>query len=565
LFLCFFFSATVITQAPPVPVCDLVISSAASTDSFVSITPLPAGKPADCIGLYSFSTTVYDECSQNSDRIYLNVNCTSPVARIKCHSVKVDYNFQTMSYPPIGLDGRDTYDALVPNTYLTYAWSATAPSICGDGINSCSFGTQQTAVVQPVRMGTQPVTLTVSNGCKTTTDQIQITATCNANPPIQAILPTNNFAFTYNPSIAGSNNGFLMGALSTAPNVITFNWQLTGHPPYPTIAGTNIQDPNFVPPTFSASLAQPLNQNVSFGPFFSAQGNGNQYSFSLTVDGGCTTSTVSATIAITCDTNIGITLQTISNPVWNYASHSWQGVTIDATQSTATSPMCPTCVINKQYSWQYVSGPSPPLIGSSTSGATTFTPTAQGLYTMSIAVHDVCVWKTQQFTINAVCPSWSITAAPPTDTVTNQNAFGFVRTLTTLTTAVVPLTFTWAVIQKPSSSQILHMPFFGQNYTFTPDFRGDYQIQVTATDGCSTQQATFTFSIGCPTGIALGGVQEYTLGWNDRQTFTLTAPNTNFGPIFVYSVCSFVLSSSLLAFISSFLFFPLLLSPSLHL
>ncbi len=158
-------NTTTFTTPTLQPFCTFTINNYKNADGTASLQVAPANSlpPSACIGVYNLSLTVrshmmqlnhqslclirlfvvvcdcqaQDECSYQTDFLPLTVDCTRPVARIKCHSARADYNWQTMSFPALGFDGRDSYDGSGDHSgrvYApidSYAWTSVGPQFCG--------------------------------------------------------------------------------------------------------------------------------------------------------------------------------------------------------------------------------------------------------------------------------------------------------------------------------------------------------------------------------------------------------------------------------------------------
>jgi hypothetical protein len=428
--------------------------TAVPAGSLAALSSTTSAKPtftADVTGNYTVSLVVNDgkAGSQTSVvTIYASLNNAAPVANAGTN--------QSVSIGSVvTLDGTNSSDA--NRDTLTYKWTM-------GGIPSGSSATLSSAISPNPKFtadvaGTYSAILTVNDGkVDSTVSVVTVTASAaNSAPVANAGLPQN---------VALSSTVTLDGTGSTDANndFITYKWTMITKP--------------------AGSIAM-LASATSAKPTFRADVSGT-YVATLIVNDGKLDSAAAATTVTVSSAN--------SDPIANAGANQnvvlASTVTLDGTNSTDANrdPL--------SYRWVMMSKPSTSaaVLANPTSAKPTFLADVLGTYVITLIVND---GKVDSTTVATTVTVSSANVAPVANAGANQNVVLGPVTLDGSASSDAngdALTYTWTLLNKPSTSSAALSPTPSAKPTFTADRAGIYVFGLVVNDG-KLNSAPVTVSI----------------------------------------------------------------------
>ena len=428
--------------------------TAVPAGSLAALSSTTSAKPtftADVTGNYTVSLVVNDGKASSPSSvvsIYASLYNAAPVAYAG--------NNQSVSIGSVvTLDGTNSSDA--DRDALTYKWTmGSIPSSSGATLNSAFSPNPK---FTPDVAGTYSVILTVNDGIvESTASVVTITASAaNSAPVANAGLPQN---------VALSTTVTLDGTSSSDANndFITYKWTLITKP--------------------SGSIAQ-LASATSAKPTFRADVSGT-YVATLIVNDGKVDSVAAATTVTVSSAN--------SDPIANAGANQnvvlASTVTLDGTNSTDANrdPL--------SYRWVMMSKPSTSaaVLANATSAKPTFLADVLGTYVITLIVND---GKVDSTTVATTVTVSSANVAPVANAGTNQNVVLGNVTLDGSASSDAngdTLTYSWTLLNKPSTSTAVLSSATSAKPTFTADRAGIYVFGLVVNDG-KLSSAPVTVSI----------------------------------------------------------------------
>lgn len=428
--------------------------TAVPAGSLAALSSATSAKPtftADVTGNYTVSLVVNDGKANSQTSlvsIYASVNNAEPVANAGTN--------QSVSIGSVViLDGTTSSDA--DRDSLTYKWTfGSIPSGSGATLNSAiSPNPKFTADVA----GTYSVILTVNDGkVDSTASVVTITASAaNSAPVANAGLPQN---------VALSTTVTLDGTGSSDANndFITYKWTLITKP--------------------AGSIAM-LASATSAKPTFRADVSGT-YVATLIVNDGKVDSVAAATTVTVSSAN--------SDPIANAGANQnvvlGSTVTLDGTNSTDANRD------TLSYRWVMMSKPSTSaaVLANATSAKPTFLADVLGTYVITLIVND---GKVDSTTVATTVTVSSANVAPVANAGISQNVVLGTVTLDGSASSDAngdALTYSWTLLNKPSTSAAVLSSATSAKPTFTADKAGIYVFGLVVNDG-KLSSAPVTVSI----------------------------------------------------------------------
>ena len=350
-----------------------------------------------------------------------------------------------------------------PTGTLTYSWAFTTrpPGSSASLTNPASV--MPTFVIDTA--GTYVVQLTVSNGVASSSASVTITT--NNSPPVANAGPNQTVAVGATVHLNGSASSDVDG------NSLTYLWTLTSVPPGSTATLTGATT---VTPTFVADKP-------------------GTYTASLVVNDGLVNSTP-ATVTITTQNT-----PPVANAGPNQIVNDNTLVHLDGSGSTDVDGNTLT------YSWSLITVPSgsTAVLNSTTAVKPTFTADRSGTFVAQLVVNDGLANSTP----STVTITTNAALAPTANPGLNQSVAH--HTTVNLSGSGTdpqnyPLTYSWALISKPTNSTATLSSTTSQTPTFFADLTGNYVAQLTVSDGfLSSAPATVTISTTDTAPIASAG------------------------------------------------------------
>ena len=349
------------------------------------------------------------------------------------------------------LDGNGSND---PNgDSLTYAWNLT---MAPDG-SSAMLGSNSgvTSSLTPDVSGTYVVELQVSDGNKSDTDTVEITAT-NGAPVADAGMNQS----TVRGSMVTIDGG---GSMDPDGDMLSYSWSLTN-----------------APMNSSATLGSTSGQTTTLTPDVLGT-----YEIELTVDDGSMTDT--DTVEVTATNQAPVADAGMDRTVTKGMT-----VTVDGSNS---SDMDAADMLT--YTWSLDASPmgSSATLGSTSGSSTMLTPDVAGDYDVKLTVDDGTDTDTATVTITATNQQPSAEAGMDTETDVSEDV--------TLDAggSMDPdmgdtLTYSWSVTSKASGSATVTLGSpMAKTTSFSANVAGDYVIELTVDDQSGTMNATATDTV----------------------------------------------------------------------
>lgn len=428
--------------------------TAVPAGSLAALSSTTSAKPtftADVTGNYTVSLVVNDGKASSPTSIvtvYASLNNAAPVANAGTN--------QSVSIGSVvTLDGTASSDA--NRDSLNYKWTmGSTPSGSTAALSSAiSPNPKFTADVA----GTYSVILTVNDGnVDSTVSVVTVTASAaNSAPVANAGLPQN---------VALSTTVTLDGTGSSDANndFITYKWTLITKP--------------------AGSIAQ-LVSATSAKPTFRTDVSGT-YVATLIVNDGKVDSVAAATTVTVSSAN--------SDPIASAGANQnvvlGSTVTLDGTNSTDANRD------QLSYRWVMMSKPttSAALLANATSAKPTFLADVLGTYVITLIVND---GKVDSTTVATTVTVSSANVAPVANAGTAQNVVLGTVTLDGSASSDAngdALTYTWTLLNKPSTSSAALSTTTSAKPTFTADKAGIYVFGLVVNDG-KLNSAPVTVSI----------------------------------------------------------------------
>lgn len=428
--------------------------TAVPAGSLAALSSTTSAKPtftADVTGNYTVSLVVNDGKASSPTSIvtvYASLNNAAPVANAGTN--------QSVSIGSVvTLDGTASSDA--NRDSLNYKWTmGSTPSGSTAALSSAiSPNPKFTADVA----GTYSVILTVNDGkVDSTVSVVTVTASAaNSAPVANAGLPQN---------VALSTTVTLDGTGSSDANndFITYKWTLITKP--------------------AGSIAQ-LVSATSAKPTFRTDVSGT-YVATLIVNDGKVDSVAAATTVTVSSAN--------SDPIASAGANQnvvlGSTVTLDGTNSTDANRD------QLSYRWVMMSKPttSAALLANATSAKPTFLADVLGTYVITLIVND---GKVDSTTVATTVTVSSANVAPVANAGTAQNVVLGTVTLDGSASSDAngdALTYTWTLLNKPSTSSAALSTTTSAKPTFTADKAGIYVFGLVVNDG-KLNSAPVTMSI----------------------------------------------------------------------
>jgi hypothetical protein len=351
------------------------------SSSEIGMRAFEAHHPQECLGRYDLAVTAYNDCpDKNVTKIVpLEVACTTPVARIKCHTSEVNYSYVDGEFPTVFLDPRDSYDPFFqafPDgpanqaVFDTWAWYGTDSNVCGamptpclisdiyhfgsnsfTDVENANWGVFQWSPASTVKSGFVTLKLKLSNGCKESWDSTTVRLGCDLGWQIRGQASPDNTAYTITHDYATNTNSYATSSIvdtafnanrsTTIESHSSYEWTLLADSA--TLAAT--------PPLFNASVSDyfhhppPMEVPASFVSGIGSNGGvratidtpyPGQYTLKMRLDGGCNYSNDSVAVTISCS-NLAFTAGPTSVTI-NYGEVAYFNSTVVSTPATGTAP-----------------------------------------------------------------------------------------------------------------------------------------------------------------------------------------------------------------------------------
>jgi hypothetical protein len=425
------------------------------TQNEVQFTPPSVGG----VTRYTITVTASDGCSSSDLRTFeLNLGCSgSLVAAVETDKIS-QYDYNTGTFAATSFTGSQTawpYNG-VPGAQKDYSWSvryfqtpASSGSAVTSGINGAA---SQTVTIRPQFVGTYQVSLTVNDGCATNTRTTNLIAQC-ATTAVARIDPAN---------IQVEWNSFASKYSGSFPTVTLDGSKSTGHPSVTLTYNWSPANANQV--LVAQQGAVSLNTNkVTFTP--SASGTS---AFSLTVNNGPCPNSAAATVQVVAVCNV------INALIFGSSSFStsvrWDGtrfptVCMDGMMSTyRTVSGAETNIDSLAYEWLVKDAP----LGSHFEASSTpLVATSAATRNMSYGVNGYLDVRVASNTTD--------------DRIITDRRWEMVEEVRTVTTLAY-----------------LNNHHHNRPYTcFKPDKAGQYSIDLTIRDGCTSDTAAILIVASC--------------------------------------------------------------------
>jgi len=559
---------TTITKTQSVTLCtynvditkqNLVVDGYTNTVSKITVTPFSVSSNwwdvQKCLGSFWLTYTAYDECwtHNSTDKLLIEVTCSKPVARLKCHDNTLDYTGGR--YPNIHFDSRDSYDTVngsyIP--YLLFTYEGLDNVICGNSPIPCVLASAvglsyfdwnpNTGPVTPHGGGVGVVRLTVTNGCQNDSDTVSLKLLCPdataAQPHIFPFDGDISVSFTYSPSPLAINSDFsAIQSVTPAGFSSVYTWTITPAPL--TIPLLPVSDPTrtlyYTLATLpsSSSLAPTVNptsgQNTSLNFFFEGV-----HSLTLSQDIGCNVFQKQVKLTISCQNAI-----IILTPSTLTLTYGGPQLVIDG--GATSTPGTPSPDLYRRYYALPSSLPegilsatfnSPNLTIATQSLGSPTGPLYPSFLNGSLWVYDGnCAWQYKTFNISLVCPDkipfelhYSRVTIPYTGANSSPLGTAFLIEYTGGLPPFVSQSGGFKAKVTPPVNSAISSNFFTANQTYIPDVSGTYIIEMWFNDGCGDDYIRRTVNefVQCPDFISTPVIltdpsTTSSIAFDDKQT-----------------------------------------------
>ena len=418
----------------------------------------------DVAGLYRLTLTVSDGNQSASDEVDITVTPVTPPNEPPTANAGPDQP-AVVALTLVTLDGSASNDPDSGPSPLTFQWTF-AEKPTGSLLTDITNATSAQASFTPDVAGLYRLTLTVSDGNRSASDEVDITVT-PVTPPNEP--PTAN-AGPDQPAVVALTLVTLDGSASndpdSGPSPLTFQWTFAEVPSGSTAILSN------------ATTAQ---------PFFTPDVAG-LYRLTLTVSDGNQSASDEVDITVTPVTPPNEPPTANAGPD-QPAVVALTLVTLDGSASndpdSGPSPLT--------FQWTFAEKPTGSLltdITNATSAQASFTPDVAGLYRLTLTVSDGDRSASDEvdITVTPVTPP----NEPPTANAGPDQPAVVALTLVTLDGSASndpdsgpsPLTFQWTFAEKPTGSLLTDITnATSAQASFTPDLSGLYRLTLTVSDG----------------------------------------------------------------------------------
>jgi hypothetical protein len=521
------------------PTCPTFDPQGQCTAPVVNFTP-------DIPGDYAVQVEASNGCNEGVDTVYVEAYCPANSSTLTASfttSVPTVNFAGTLLSLTVGLDGSATNSIVAPPARLGYQYSTvndpTNPAIGYAASPFFSNPNIQSPTVRFGYAGTYTIVLNVTQGCGQYSQaqrQIQVVCDASINAGITMTAPfsssANNVTITWDPAILPTG-GWPLVTLDSAP-LTTFQFVNNPTP----AQGTQ----NFIWAGPLTNVSAPiLNFNkpgLAFG--------GGSYNITLIATDLCVYSTRMITINYRCN---ALTPSVTVTPTGTIPSGTT--VNLDASGTIGAT----------NFLWTLLSAPAgnAAIITNANTGTPQITPVVTGTYYIQVQVGDGCQFQyaNVSFTVSCPFPLTPVPSASSTNVAWNANAFPRVelngqgsnigsrpngaagiswtwqiqgpmysvyyapKGLTTFTYSNVTVNSTTSDGNYTYFTSIYNMttlqtvqdytviipneaPFGQSNFAacFYPDVAGAYSLTLILSDGCQTNNASFTVNANCPQSTA---------------------------------------------------------------